>query len=99
MTESVKGLLAFLKKSPTCFHAVETIRERLLTEGYAPLEEGKFWKLTRGGKYFVTRNRSSILSFRIPQGDFTGFQVAASHCDSPTFKIKENPDKIGRAHV
>ncbi len=100
MTESVKGLLAFLKKSPTCFHAVETIRERLLTEGYTPLEEGKPWRLTPSGKYFVTRNRSSVLSFRIPQEDFTGFQVAASHCDSPTFKIKENPDKeVKKAYI
>ena len=100
MTESVKGLLAFLKSSPTCFHTVETIRERLLAEGYTPLEEGKPWQLTGGGRYFVTRNQSSILSFRIPQGAFTGFQIVASHCDSPTFKIKENPEKeVKKAYI
>ncbi len=93
MTESVKHLLAFLKSSPTCFHAVETIQKRLLEKGYTPLEEGRPWKLEPGGKYYVVRNRSSILSFRIPHGDFSGFQIAASHCDSPTFKIKENPEK------
>lgn len=100
MSESVKGLLEFLKSSPTCFHAVEAIKTRLLENGYTLLEEGCPWQLEAGGKYFVTRNGSSILSFRIPGKNFTGFQIAASHCDSPTFKVKENPERdVKKAYI
>ncbi len=100
MTESTKGLLEFLQLSPTCFHAAETIESCLRENGYKQLQESQPWELEAGGKYYVTRNRSSILSFRIPSKDFTGFQIAASHCDSPTFKIKENPEKdVKKAYI
>ena len=38
------------------------------------------------------RNESSLIAFRIPAKDFTGYQIAASHSDSPSFKVKENPE-------
>ena len=66
MTESTKGLLEFLQLSPTCFHAAETIESCLRENGYKQLQESQPWELEAGGKYYVTRNRSSILSFRIP---------------------------------
>lgn len=93
MTQPIQGLLEFLHQSPTPFHAVETIRQTLLCHGFEPLAEGTRWKLEPGKKYFVTRNRSSILSFQIPKdGRCSGFLIAASHCDSPTFKIKSNAE-------
>ena len=55
--------------------------------------------LTPGGKYFVTRNGSSLLSFRIPQSAPAGFLMAAAHTDSPTFKIKHNPEKKSGPYV
>ena len=45
-----------------------------------------------GGAYYVTRNDSALIAFRIPGKDFTGFQIMASHCDSPVFKIKTNAE-------
>lgn len=93
MTQPIQGLLDFLRQSPTPFHAVETIRQTLLSHNFEPLTEGNRWKLQPGGKYFVTRNRSSILSFQLPkEGNDHGFLIAASHCDSPTFKIKSNAE-------
>ncbi|MEE1196420.1 MAG: M18 family aminopeptidase, partial [Lachnospiraceae bacterium] len=44
------------------------------------------------GKYYVTRNDSSIIAFKIPCKDFHGFQIMASHSDAPAFKVKENPE-------
>jgi len=97
-TEYEKSLIGFLDASPTCFHAVGNIRRYL--EGYTELEESRPWKLEPGGRYYVTRNGSSLISFRIPCRDFTGFQIVASHTDSPTFKIKENPEKnVKKAYV
>ena len=47
----------------------------------------------KGGKYYVTRNHSSILAFKVGnQLDEYSFHVTASHSDSPTFKIKENAE-------
>lgn len=85
-------LLRFLQKSPTCYHAVANLRAGLEEAGYTELCEGDCWALTEHGKYFVTRNESALIAFRIPAKTFTGYQIAASHSDSPSFKIKENPE-------
>lgn len=87
-----KALLDFIEKSPSVFHGVDQMSKRLLQEGYVKLEEKDSWKLHLGGKYFVTRNDSAILAFRIPEKNLQGFHIMASHSDSPTFKIKENPE-------
>lgn len=88
----VKELFSFIESSPTAFHAVDTMKQMLDAEGYQSLLESREWKLEKGGKYYVTRNGTSLLAFRIPQKDFCGFQIMASHSDSPMFKIKENPE-------
>lgn len=85
-------LLAFLKKSPSCFHAVAAVRDSLLSNGFTELTETIKWDLQKGGSYFVTRNSSSIIAFTIPKDSKDGYRIMASHSDSPTFKIKENPE-------
>ncbi len=92
MNKTVKGLAEFITKSPTAFHAVNELKQRLLKEGFEELTENSQWKLKKGGKYFVTRNGSSIISFKLPKADYKGFYMIASHSDSPSFKIKENPE-------
>ena len=92
-------LFDFLAASPSCYHAVQALAERLERSGYAQLREQDAWALTPGGKYFVTRNGSSLLSFRIPQSAPAGFLMAAAHTDSPTFKIKHNPEKKSGPYV
>lgn len=93
-----KQLFSFIENSPTSFHAVETMKKRLDAEGYQPLLEGSDWHLQIGGKYYVIRNGSSIIAFRIPTDEWTGFQIMASHSDSPMFKIKENPEIEAEGH-
>ncbi|WP_026526459.1 M18 family aminopeptidase [Butyrivibrio sp. VCD2006] len=92
MKKSVKGLTDFIWKSPTAYHAVDNLRARLLDEGFTELSENENWKLKKGGNYFVTRGGSSIISFKLPKDDYKGFYMIASHSDSPSFKIKENPE-------
>ena len=92
-------LFDFLAASPSCYHAVQALAERLERNGYAQLREQDAWALTPGGKYFVTRNGSSLLSFRIPQSAPAGFLMAAAHTDSPTFKIKHNSEKKSGPYV
>lgn len=91
--------LDFIDRSPSCFHVVENLKKVLLTEGFIWLKEDEKWDLKAGGKYFVVRNGSSIISFVMPEGKFSGFYITASHSDSPSFKLKENPELPGTGAV
>ena len=85
-------LIDFLHHSPSSFHAVETVTRRLEAEGYIALPESTSWTVFPGGKYYVTRNQSSVIAFTVPATLARGFMICASHSDSPTFKIKANPE-------
>ena len=91
-------LLTFLENSPTSFHAVENMAARLRGEGFEELKEADCWSIEAGGRYFVTRNMSSLIAFQVPSRDYTGFQIISSHSDSPTFKIKEHPEMKVEGH-
>ena len=98
--EITEELFAFIESAPTAFHAVDEMKQKLDETGYIQLLEGECWNLQKGGKYYVIRNGSSILAFRIPKEDFRGFQIMASHSDSPSFMVKENPEMtVGDAYV
>lgn len=86
--QETKSLTSFLEKSPTAFHAVHEIGEILTSEGFTRLNESENWKLERGGKYYVTRNGSSVIAFALPADSAYSFIITASHTDSPTFKLK-----------
>jgi len=88
MTEQVQGFLNFIDKATSTFHAVDTMVKQLEEKGFKRLYEHEEWKLVPGGKYYVTRNLSSIMAFAVPEDGFTHFQIVASHSDSPTFKLK-----------
>ena len=92
MEHEVSSLFEFLKKSPTAFHAVDALCGMLEADGFQALAECDRWRLERGKKYFVTRNRSSLIAFTIPREESRSFRIIASHSDSPTFRIKENAE-------
>lgn len=98
--ETTQELFNFIEKSPTAFHAVEEMKKRLEDAGYHQLLEGEKWEIQADGKYYVIRNGSAVIAFRIPDTEPVGFQIMASHSDSPTFRIKENPEmKVEQAYV
>ena len=86
------ALFDFLDRSPVPFFAVRNMKEALEAAGFVQLQEHEHWDLKSGGAYYVTRNDSALIAFRIPGKEFTGFQIMASHCDSPLFKIKTNAE-------
>lgn len=96
-TECAREMLEFIDKSPTCFQAVKNIGDMLSAAGLAELREADEWKLERGRGYFVTRNESSVIAFRIPE-QLSGFHIAAAHSDSPSFKVKESPESTVEEH-
>lgn len=94
-----KELISFINASTTPFQAVAQSAGMLADAGYTQLVESEEWQLEAGKGYYVTRNGSSIIAFRIPQGDYIGFMITASHCDSPCFKIKENAEVVGKHFI
>ena len=93
-----KDLAQFLEGSPSCFHAIENMKNILSEEHFEQLQENRKWHVQPGGRYFVTRNSSSLIAFTVPEHGFKGMRIIASHGDSPTFKIKENPELETDSH-
>lgn len=87
-----RDLLHFIAKSPSVFHAVRGVKAALAYAGFTELREEDTWQIEKGGKYVVTRDGSALVAFAVPENGGEFFRIAAAHCDSPTFKIKENPE-------
>ncbi len=94
-----RDLIHFIAKSPSTFHAVRGIKAALLYAGFTEIREEDTWQIEKGGKYVVTRNGSALMAFTVPQESAEAFHITASHCDSPTFKIKENPEIADGSYV
>ena len=86
--DHITGLMDYLRDNPTGFHAVRAQSAMLDKAGYTRLNESEGWDLYPGGKYYVTRNGSALMAFRLPDGKPSGFMVMASHSDFPYLKIK-----------
>lgn len=95
-----KEMLEFIEKSPSCFHAVDNVRRMLEEQGFRELKETEDWSTEPGEGYYVIRNGSSLIAFRLP-GEIQrvkGFHITAAHSDSPSFKVKESPEKTVEEH-
>lgn len=90
--KDAQKLISFIDRSPSCYHAVKNIEEELVKAGFIKLLEGQHWELIEGKNYYITRNMSSIIAFKVPKKEYVNYQIVASHSDSPAFKIKENPE-------
>ncbi len=85
-----QALLDFIDASPSPWHAVETVSQQLLAQGYQPLLETNPWQLTPLGKYFVVRGGASIIAFSLGSQPLaeTGFRLVGAHTDSPGLRLK-----------
>lgn len=92
--DRTNALLDFIEHSPVCFAAVCEAQNMLESNGYSRLSFQGVWDLTPGGKYYITRNGSSLIAFCVPQNAQPGFMIAASHSDSPCFKLKTNSEVV-----
>ena len=85
-------LIKFIDSSPSPFHAVKTSVGMLESAGFECLRELDSWmgQIKRGGKYYITRNQSSLFAFVVPPnyqvGD--GFNIIGAHSDSPCLRVR-----------
>lgn len=95
-----QGLLDYLRESPTPFHATSNMADLLLANSFSELIETQSWKL-KPGKYFVTRNQSSIIAFVLGQEDpvDTGIRMSGAHTDSPCLKVKPRPETYHQGYM
>lgn len=87
-------MINFIHRSPSPFHAVDQARQRLESAGFRQLSESDIWSLTPKGKYFVTRNQSSIIAFSLgaKYKPGNGCSMIAAHTDSPCLKVRPRSD-------
>jgi aspartyl aminopeptidase len=87
-------LIDFIYESPSAFHAVENVKNQLNTNGFNELKNEDRWQLQNGGRYFVTKNDSAIFAFVVGKSSPAekGFKLIGAHTDSPSFRIKPNPE-------
>ncbi|AVO54567.1 M18 family aminopeptidase [Ectopseudomonas mendocina] len=92
--ELIQGLLDFLNASPTPFHATASLAMRLEAAGYRHLDERAPWHTEAGGRYYVTRNDSSIIAFKLGKRPAVdgGIRLVGAHTDSPCLRVKPNPE-------
>ena len=86
---SIDGLFDFLNAGVSAFHSTAAAAAILEENGYQNCPESAAWQLAPGGKYYTTRNGSAIMAWRMPKGPLTGWHAAASHSDSPTWRVKK----------
>jgi aspartyl aminopeptidase len=94
------GLLAFLSSATSPFHAVREMAGQLQAAGYVQLMEAEDWSLEAGGKYYVTRNDSTVLALKIgrEQGPLQGLRMVGAHTDSPCLMVKPKPEKSSQGY-
>jgi aspartyl aminopeptidase len=93
--KTLKQLISFLNASPTPFHAVQQMINRLVDSGYEVLNEEDSWALEAGGRYVTTRNDSSVIAWQMPKDRSlpeSGFRMLGAHTDSPCLRVKPNPE-------
>ncbi|WP_030157381.1 M18 family aminopeptidase [Glycomyces sp. NRRL B-16210] len=82
-------LAAFIQASPTPHHACAEAGRLLEAAGFRRLDETDAWPTGPGGHYAV--RDGSIIAWR-QRADFDAFRIFGAHTDTPTFKVKPNPD-------
>ena len=88
--ENALNFVNFLNRSPTPFHVVESARQLLKDAGFLELKLSQHWNVKPLGKYFLTKNESTLIAFSVG-GKYesgNGVSIVGAHTDSPCLKLK-----------
>lgn len=90
----IDRLIKWMDSSTCNLLAVDTIVKELENAGFTQLNPAEAWHIEPNGKYFMTRNGTA--AFALVAGSEApcegGFNIVASHSDSPALKIKPNAE-------
>lgn len=82
-----KDLFDFINNATCSFTCVDTIKNKLLQNGYKQLYENEQWNLN-DGKYFIIRNDASLIALNIGKNYNSSFNLVCTHSDTPGFNLK-----------
>ncbi|NND67977.1 MAG: M18 family aminopeptidase [Halioglobus sp.] len=90
----------FLGAATTPFHAVRVLAARLEAAGFRRLLDDEAWELEPGGRFYLTRNDSSLIAFTLAtDGSPTdGFRMVGAHTDSPCLMLKPAPELLRQGY-
>ncbi|WP_423919233.1 M18 family aminopeptidase [Frigoribacterium sp. 2-23] len=82
---------AFIRSSPSSYHAAAEAGRRLDEAGFTALDETAEWP-TGPGRRYVIRD-GAVIAWVEPEGATatTAYRVVGAHTDSPGFKLKPQP--------
>ncbi|MET7697280.1 M18 family aminopeptidase [Streptomyces sp. NPDC005485] len=85
-------LMSFLAASPSPYHAVANVAERLEKAGFRQVAETDAWDGTKGGKYVL--RGGAVVAWYVPESaePHTPFRIVGGHTDSPNLRVKPQPD-------
>jgi len=87
---AVEDLLSFLGASPSPYHAVESVADRLERAGFVEVDLGDSW--VGGGRSFVRRGGAIVAWADRDMAPETPFRIVGAHTDSPNLRVKPEPD-------
>lgn len=88
-------LVDYLARATSPFHACAATAAALTAAGFTQLAEDAAWPTT-GGRYFLVRGGTlAAWSTAHDPSPTTGFRVVGAHTDSPTLRIKPQPETNG----
>ena len=88
--QQAEDLINFIDASPSPWHVVYSVEQRLRNEGFEQLQETFDWQLQSGRSYFVSRKGGSLIAFRMGAKPLheSGFRIVGAHTDSPGLRLK-----------
>ena len=98
----IDRLISFLNESPVNFLAVRALSNRLEAAGVRRWDAGDALRDAQpGSAFYCTKNDSALFAFQIGIDPLpeAGFRVICAHADSPTFRVKPNPETRGDGNI
>lgn len=92
MPHRAADLCRFVDASPTPFHVVQKVVDRLTAAGFTELDETEVWPGDPGA--YVVRRAGSVVAWRTGERRDSGsaFRVVGGHTDSPNLRLKQHHD-------
>ncbi|MGO8992981.1 MAG: M18 family aminopeptidase [Polyangiaceae bacterium] len=98
--DPLNDLLAFIERSPTPYHAVESAVVRLGVAGFKPLEASASWEGLGAGRYYVKQGDSALVAFAVPMSRKPrGFRIVGAHTDSPNLRLKPAAEYVKEGYL
>ncbi|MBP1909586.1 M18 family aminopeptidase [Methanolobus bombayensis] len=94
LKDYISDFFKFIKKATTPVQTVDTLIERLNSEGFSKLDLNEPWNFSAAGKYYLSPYPSMLVVFTVGSNESLkkGMRIIAAHTDNPAFRIKPNPE-------